>query len=251
VSEAHIRCSGLVRRFGSVVALAGLDLEVAAGDVVALLGPNGAGKSTLLRVLCTAVLPDEGEAWVGDVDVAADPAAARRRIGVMIGDERSLYWRLSGRANLRFFCALHGLARKPAERQAAELLDTVGLSAAADRPVRGYSSGMRARLSLARALIGSPPVLLLDEPTRALDPIAARAFRETITTLARDGGTAILLATHDLQEAVTLADRIVVLSRGSVVYEAGSAGLDATELEEAFVEAVAAHEGESSLGSVA
>jgi ABC-type multidrug transport system ATPase subunit len=205
----------------------------------------------LLRILGTTVLPDGGEAWVGDVDVAADPAAARRRIGVMIGDERSLYWRLSGRGNLRFFCALHGFSREASERQTDELLGTVGLTAAADRPVRGYSSGMRARLSLARALIGSPPVLLLDEPTRALDPIAARAFRETIKGLAHDEGAAILLATHDLQEAVALADRVVVLSRGSIVHEARSAGINASELEEAFVEAVAAHEGEPSLGQVA
>lgn len=237
--DPAIRCRGLRRTFGAVTALDGVDLDVAAGEVVALLGPNGAGKSTVLRILGTTLLPDAGEASVEGNDVAKDPAAARRDLGVMIGDERSLYWRLSGRRNLTFFAALHGLGRADAEAAAAELLTTVDLTAAADKPVGEYSSGMRARLSLARALIGSPPVLLLDEPTRSLDPIAARTFREQIAGLADERGAAVLLATHDLHEAVDLADRVVVLARGAIVHEGSAAGLDADALERAFVAAVA------------
>ena len=146
--------------------------------------------------------------------------------------------RLSGRRNLTFFAALHGLNRQAADATTAELLETVDLTAAADKPVGEYSSGMRARLSLARALIGSPPVLLLDEPTRSLDPIAGRSFREQISALARERNAAVLLATHDLHEAVDLADRVVVLAGGAVVHEASAEGLDADALERAFVAAV-------------
>ena len=240
MEEPSIRCRGLRRSFGTVTALDGVDLDVGGGEIVALLGPNGAGKSTLLRILCTTMLADGGEARVCGTDVAADPAAARRRLGVMIGDERSLYWRLSGRRNLSFFAALHGIDRAAAEAAASELLATVELTAAADKPVGEYSSGMRARLSLARALLGAPPVLLLDEPTRSLDPIAARSFRATAAALARDRGAAVLLATHDLHEAVALAGRVVVLAGGAVVHDAAAAGLDAGTLERAFVAAVGA-----------
>jgi ABC-2 type transport system ATP-binding protein len=227
-----------VRRFGPVTALAGIDLGVAEGEILALLGPNGAGKSTLLRILGTLVLPDEGTATVGGVDVETDPAAARRRVGIMIGDERSLYWRISGRRNLRFFALLHGMDRAAADAAAAELLDVVGLTEAADRPVRGYSSGMRARLSLSRALLGSPRVLLLDEPTRHLDPIAASDFRAIATRLAHERGAGILLATHDLHEAVAVADRVVALSHGTIVLDELATRFDADQLESAFVEAV-------------
>ena len=237
-AEPPIRVRGLRRTFGAVTALDGIDLDVAPAEVVALLGPNGAGKSTLLRILGTTLLADAGEAGVEGIDVTADPAAARRSLGIMIGDERSLYWRLSGRRNLTFFAALHGMPRDAAEAAATELLETVELTGAADKPVGQYSSGMRARLSLARALLGEPPVLLLDEPTRSLDPVAARHFRETVAALGHERGAAILLATHDLHEAVALADRAVVLAAGRIVHETAAAGLDADALERAFLAAV-------------
>lgn len=233
-----IRCKGLTRSYGSVTALAGVDLDVDRGEIVALLGLNGAGKSTLLRILGTLLSPDDGSAEICGVDVVADPAAARKLIGVMIGDERSLYWRLSGRANLLFYAALHGMRRDRARAQAAALLEQVDLVEASDRPVRNYSSGMRARLSLARALLGDPAVLLLDEPTRSLDPVAAGEFRERTTRLARDQRRGILLATHDLGEAAAVADRIVVLARGDVVLQEATGELDANELERRFREAV-------------
>jgi ABC-2 type transport system ATP-binding protein len=232
-----ISVRGLVKRFGSVVALAGVDLQIRAGEIVALLGPNGAGKSTLLRVLGTAVLPDEGSASVMGHDVRAEPAAVRRSIGLVLGDERSWYWRLTGRHNLEFFAAMHGMRRHAAALRAIDLLDQVDLLDAADRLFAGYSSGMRTRLSLARALIAEPPVLLLDEPTRNLDPVAAHSFREMVTRLAEERGTAVLFATHDLHEAAEIATHVVGLASGRVAFTKDR-GADAKELERAVVGSV-------------
>lgn len=242
VDAEGIKVRGLVKRFGTVTALDGLDIDVARGEIVSLLGPNGAGKSTLLRILGTIVLPDAGSASVCGVDVTEDPLAARRKIGLMIGDERSFYWRVTGRRNLTFFAALHGMRRRQALARAAELLEVVGLTEAADRPVRAYSSGMRARLSLARALLGRAPLLLLDEPTQNLDPLAASRFRDTAISLAGEQGAGILLATHDLHEAVAISTRIVVLAGGRSVLEEPGGALDAVRLESAFLEAVQAHQ---------
>jgi ABC-2 type transport system ATP-binding protein len=232
---------GLVKGFGPVVALDGLDLDLPRGEIVALLGPNGAGKSTLLRVLGTSVLPDAGSVRILGSDAIADPVGARRAIGLMVGDERALYWRLSGRQNLEFFTALHGMRRPAAVARTGELLAAAGLDSAADRPVSSYSSGMRVRLLMARALATEPPLLLLDEPTRTLDPQAANAFRVMARRLAREHDTGILFATHDLHEAVAVADRIVVISRGRIVLEQDAGATDAAFLEAAFLEAVAEH----------
>ncbi len=235
-----IRVRGLVKRFGPVTALDGLDLDLERGEIVALLGPNGAGKSTLLRILGTTVLPDAGTATVLGKEVTADPTASRRQVGQMIGDEHALYWRLTGRENLLFFAALHGMRRREASARAQELLAATGLEEAADRRVLGYSSGMRARLLLARAQLTQPPLLILDEPTRNLDPLAATGFRDLATGLAAERGTGILFATHDLHEAVAIAARVVVLSRGKAVFEEPVGGLDAARLEAGFLEAVEA-----------
>jgi ABC-2 type transport system ATP-binding protein len=237
-----IRVRGIRKRFRNVQALDGVSLEVEPGEVVALLGPNGAGKSTLIRILGTTVLPDSGGATVAGHDVVDDPVAARRSLGLMIGDERSHYWRISARRNLAFFAALAGIPRREAASRTATLLDAVGLRDAADRPVLGYSSGMRARLSLARALLADPPVLLLDEPTRNLDPLAAARFRKSASRLAAGTKrTGVLFATHDLHEAAEMSTRILVLSAGQVVLEEPARGLDAVRLESAFLAAVEAH----------
>jgi ABC-2 type transport system ATP-binding protein len=217
------------KRFRDVQALDGVSLDVAPGEVVAVLGPNGAGKSTMIRILSTTVIPDSGSATVAGHDVVRD---------AMVADERSHYWRISGRRNLVFFAALVGLPRRQAAARAEVLLDAVGLTGAADRPVFGYSSGMRARLSLARALLADPPFLLLDEPTRNLDPLATVRFRESSVRLATERQTGILFATHDLHEAVAIATRIVVLAAGRIVLEASARGLDAARLESAFLAAV-------------
>jgi ABC-2 type transport system ATP-binding protein len=235
-----IRVREIRKRFRDVQALDGVSLEVKPGEVVALLGPNGAGKSTLIRILGTTVLPDSGNATVAGHDVVKDPVAARRSLGVMIGDERSHYWRISGRRNLVFFAALVGIPRREAAARAVRLLDAVGLTDAADRPVLGYSSGMRARLSLARALLADPPLLLLDEPTRHLDPLAAARFRKSASRVATQRRTGVLFATHDLHEAVAMSTRILVLSAGRIALEEPARGLDATRLESAFLDAVQA-----------
>ncbi len=212
-----VRAEGLTKHFRSVAALDGIDLEVAAGEVVALVGRNGAGKSTLMRILATTVIPDAGRATVAGHDVVGEPLAARRCVGLLLTDERSWYWRLTGRANLEFFGILNGLRRPAVHQRVSSLLAEVGLDDAADRPFGGYSSGMRLRLSVARALIADPAVLLLDEPTRSLDPPTTEHVHDLVTRAAQDRGVAVLLATHDPLEAVALASRVAVLERGRVV----------------------------------
>lgn len=194
--------------------LVGVDLEVAPGELVAVVGHNGSGKTTLLRILATTVLPDAGQVDVGGTDAIAAPLAARSHLGVTLADERAWYWRLSGRENLEFFAALHGLGRQEAAGKATELLERVGMSDAADRDFGEYSSGMRLRLSLARALLGDPKLLLLDEPTRSIDPPGAAEFRSTIREQMRETGAGVLMASHDLGEVCELADRVVLLQVG-------------------------------------
>jgi ABC-2 type transport system ATP-binding protein len=209
---------GLSRRFGAVVALEDVDLDVGPGEVVAVMGPSGAGKSTLLRVLATLVAPDAGTVTVAGADVAREGGDVRRAVGLVLGEERSWYWRLSGRANLEFFAALYGHDRAGARERAGALLERVGLGGgAADRRVGTYSSGMRARLALARGLLGDPRVLLLDEPTRSLDVGAADAVRALLREHVEEHRTAVLLVTHAAAEAAALAGRAVVLAGGRVV----------------------------------
>lgn len=206
--------------------LDGIDLAVPAGTVLAVLGANGAGKSTLLRIIGTTLLPDSGSVRVDGVDVVAQPREVRRRLGLVLGEDRSWYYRLTGRQNLEFFAALYGVAR-PAPR-IEELLARVGLDAAGDRPVSDYSTGMRARLGLARGLLHEPVALLLDEPTRSIDPLATRDFGGLVRATA--GDQAVIFATHDLHEAASVADRVAVLGGGRLtMVESGRP--DAASLE--------------------
>lgn len=211
---AAISVRGVSKRFGSVQALSDVTLDVSPGEIAVLVGVNGAGKSTLLRILGTTVLPDTGVVSVAGADVMLDPREARRRTGVVLADERSWYWRLSGRANLEFFGRLCGLSRRAAADRAGELLELVQLTPVAGRRFDGYSSGMRARLSLARALLLDPPVLLLDEPSRSLDPNVSRELRDVVVARAHSGGHAVLWVTHDLHEAVAINDRVLLLDAG-------------------------------------
>jgi ABC-type multidrug transport system ATPase subunit len=216
---ALIRATDVVKSFGSVEALRGVTFQVDPAEVVVLLGRNGAGKSTLLRILGTRVVQDAGEVAMAGADVRHDPRLVRRRTGVVLADERSWYWPLTGRANLEFFARLGDLSRRQARERVAELLDLVDLTDSADRRVAGYSSGMRARLSLARALLLEPSVLLMDEPSRALDHTIARELRSWVVGLARSSGCAVLWVTHDLHEAAVVADRVLVLDHGRLVYD--------------------------------
>jgi ABC-2 type transport system ATP-binding protein len=225
-----IHVDGVAKRFGPVQALSGVNLTVPQGEVVALLGPNGAGKSTLTRILSTLVLPDAGSARVCGHDIVAEPAKVRSALGVTLSDERSWYWRLTGRQNLEFFAALYGFSRTDARRRTQTLLELIDLPHAADRRIHGYSAGMKARLSLARALLPDPPVLLLDEPTRSLDPVATAEFRTLIRDLKRDRQISVLLTTHNLHEAAALADQVVVLVNGRIAgHTSGRATAEALE----------------------
>jgi ABC-2 type transport system ATP-binding protein len=231
-----IHLEGVSKRFGAVVALHSVDLHVEPGEVVALLGANGAGKSTLVRIGATTVIPDSGRVEVGGWDALAHPTAARSATGVVLNEERSFYWRLSGRENLEFFAALHGLRRRDAGPRVREALADVDLVDVGDRRVDRYSSGMRARLGIARALLGRPEVLLLDEPGRGLDPIAALDLRRMVLDLAERRRVSVLFVTHDLHEAAAVATRVVVIAAGRVgAVVAG--GVDAAGLERAFLEA--------------
>ncbi len=203
------------RRPPRVPALRGVSLRVRRGEIVGLLGPNGAGKTTLLKVLCGLVLPDEGRAEV--LGVPAGAPGLSRVLGLVHGDERSFYWRLTARENLDFFARLHGLVGAARRKRVAELLERVDLARDADRRFGDFSSGMRQRLAIARALIADPPVLLMDEPTRSLDPVSAARQREWIREeLHRGDGRTILIATHNLREAEQLCHRVAVLAAGRV-----------------------------------
>jgi ABC-2 type transport system ATP-binding protein len=211
-----------------VDALTDVSFAVAPGEIVCLMGPNGAGKSTLLKILAGLLSPSRGLARVAGLDVAAHVSEFRRRVGFVVGDERSFHWPLSGRHNLEYFGALHGYMPTEARARATDLLARVGLGEAADRAFRTYSRGMRQRLALARGLFGAPEVLLLDEPTLGLDPLGARDLRCFLRDeVIRGAGRTAVIGTNDPGEARALADRVLFLDRGRLVGETPPAGIDA------------------------
>ncbi|MER5207386.1 ATP-binding cassette domain-containing protein [Streptomyces sp. NPDC002825] len=212
---------GLRKRYGDVHALRGLDLAVPEGTVCGVLGPNGAGKTTAVRVLTTLVAPDAGSATVAGHDVVRDPAGVRKRIAVT-GQYASVDGDLSGAENLRLFARL---LRAPCSR-ADELLDRFGLTAAAGRPARTYSGGMRRRLDLAASLLVPPRVLFLDEPTTGLDPHSRNGIWDAVRELAAEG-TTVLLTTQYLEEADQLADDIVLIDEGRAAQRGTPAELKA------------------------
>ncbi|MBB4663843.1 ATP-binding cassette domain-containing protein [Conexibacter arvalis] len=218
--EAAISVRGLVKSFGEVRAVDGVDLEVRTGTVLGLLGPNGAGKTTTVRMLTTLLKPDAGEIRVVGLDAVKQAAELRERIG-LAGQYAAVDENLTGSENLTMVGRLYGMSRAQAKRRAAELLARFELTDAAKRPARGYSGGMRRRLDLAAALVARPPVLFLDEPTTGLDPRSRLSLWETIEDLVRDG-TTVLLTTQYLDEADRLADKIAVIDRGTVIAEGTS-----------------------------
>ena len=201
-----------------VVALNHVNLRVRRGEIFGLLGPNGAGKTTLIKILSTLILPDEGEAYVDGYDVVREAGKVRSRIGLMTGGERSIYWKLTARENLLFFAKLYKLNRKTAKERVDELLELMGLKDRADDKVEDYSSGMKMKVILAKALIHDPPILLLDEPTLGLDPNFAREIRVFIKEeINEKGGKTIFLTTHYMEEADMLCDRIALIDRGEII----------------------------------
>ncbi|MEP6760131.1 MAG: ATP-binding cassette domain-containing protein [Sporichthyaceae bacterium] len=210
-----IEATGLVKKYGEVIALDGLDLEVAEGTVMGLLGPNGAGKTTTVRILSTLLVPDEGQATVAGHDVVREAKALRRVIGLS-GQNAAVDEHLTGFENLDMVGRLYHLGRVRSRERAHELLEQFDLVESGGRPAKGYSGGMRRRLDLAAALVAKPPVLFLDEPTTGLDPRSRLGMWEVIADLVR-GGTTLLLTTQYLEEADRLADKIAVIDHGKVI----------------------------------
>jgi ABC-2 type transport system ATP-binding protein len=215
-----IAVEGLTKRYGEVQALDGVSFRVREGEVFGLLGPNGSGKTTLLKLLSTILSPSAGGANVFGYDVTRDSRQVRHLVALVTGEERSLYWRLTGRQNLEFFGRLYGLDRATIRARSHELLDLFDLGAAADKRVAGYSTGMRQKLAIARGLMSNPRLLFLDEPTRGLDPVAAHALLRVVRerAIARFENT-VILTTHIAREVEQLCHRIAMLDHGKVVYD--------------------------------
>ena len=204
--------------------LHGVTVDIRQGELFGVLGLNGAGKTTLLKLIGAVLHPDAGSATVDGFDVVTQAAAVRQGLALVTADERSLHWRLSALENLRLFAGLHGMARHVADERIRDVLDAVGLGDTGRKMAGAFSSGMKQRLLVARALLAQPRILLLDEPTRSLDPLSAHAFRRMLRdVLIGERGTTVVLATHNTDEAFAYCDRVAVLHRGAIA-AIGSAG---------------------------
>lgn len=220
----------LLRRRGpdAIEALSDVSLRIEAGEIFGLVGRNGQGKTTLIKTACGLVEPSAGRARVLGFDTVRELREVKRRVGLVSADERSFYYRLTGRENLTFFARLHGLAERAIPERSEELARTFELEPVLDRPFQEYSTGNKQRLAIARALLADPPLLLLDEPTRSLDPLSAEGLRRTLCSWARAGsGKTVLITTHNLAEIEQLCERVAILSRGRVIECATLAALRA------------------------
>jgi ABC-2 type transport system ATP-binding protein len=237
-----IEACGLTKAYRSTTVLSGLDLSVDAGTVHALLGPNGAGKTTTVRILATLLRPDAGQVRIAGHDVAREPMAVRRMIG-LTGQYAALDELQTARENLVMMGQLARLGRRPARRRADELLDRFGLTGTGDRQVKTLSGGMRRRIDLAAGLVARPRVIFLDEPTTGLDLTSRLAMWDLVRELVAEGAT-VLLTTQQLEEADQLADRITVIDKGRIAAEGSPAQLKATVGDEraelAFADAATA-----------
>jgi ABC-2 type transport system ATP-binding protein len=237
-----VRCDGLTKRFAvrrgwweslrtpgggtTATVVDDVSFTVAAGEIFGLLGQNGAGKTTLFKMLATLISADEGQALVDGHDVVTESAEVRALLAPVLANERSLYWRLSAHENLRLYAVLQGLRGSAVAREIGRVLEVTGLAQTGAKMVGTFSSGMRQRLLIARALLGRPRILLLDEPTRSLDPISAREFRRFLReTVVGAEGCTVLLATHDADEVWDLCDRVAVLERGRLLAVDATAAL--------------------------
>jgi len=231
-----VRIAGLTKRFPTrrswgdtmlhplrreyATVLSEVSLDVASGEFVGILGPNGAGKTTLFKIMSGMILADEGTVEVCGLDVVTDLRAVRQLLRPAVSEERSLMWRLSARENLRFYAALYNLRGKVRDQRIEEVLAAVDLSDTGDKMVAKFSSGMRQRVLIARALLTDPKVLLLDEPSRSLDPVSAKNLRNFLRTdIVGKRGCTVIMATHSTEEALELCDRVAVLNRGRLLRE--------------------------------
>jgi ABC-2 type transport system ATP-binding protein len=200
----------------TVVAVDELSFNVSNGEILGLLGPNGAGKTTTIKMLCTLITPTSGDALINGFSVVKDQQKVRENLGVMLTGERTLYWKLTGHENLEYFAALYHLDPSYSKKRITYLLDLLGLGERSAMLVENYSTGMRIRLSFAKALLNEASVLLFDEPTASLDPQSSRLIRDTIRDLRKEGH-AIILTTHNMEEADALSDRVAIIDHGRIV----------------------------------
>jgi len=210
-----IRTEGLTKRFGSFTAVDHIDLAVMEGEIYGFLGPNGAGKSTAIRMLCTLLTPSSGNATIAGFDIIHQSLEVRKRIG-LVSEKLIMYPRLTARENLMFFGSLYGMNQDSLTKRVDELLDLVQLTSYKDRVVGGYSSGMRQRLNVVRALLHDPQIVFLDEPTTALDPQSTRFVRDLVKQLKERGHT-IVLTTHIMEEADELSTTISIIDHGKII----------------------------------
>lgn len=199
------------------VALDHVNVKIRSGELFGLLGPNGAGKTTFVKCLSTVLIPDEGTAIINGFDILKQTQMVRASLGLVIGGERTLYWKLTAKDNLMYFASLYKIPRREAKKRVNELLRLMNLADRADERLEDYSTGMRQKVAIARALLHNPPILLLDEPTLGLDPTFSRQIRNQIKRLCQKEGKTVLLATHYMKEADELCDRVAIINDGKVV----------------------------------
>ncbi|MBI2471519.1 MAG: ABC transporter ATP-binding protein [Planctomycetes bacterium] len=227
-------------------ALNNATLAIEKGVLFGLLGQNGAGKTTLTKILCTLVFPTSGKALVNGFDVSKDGGKIRRIIGCVVGDDRSFYWRLTGRQNLRFFARLNNLTGREAETRINGLLETLELTTDADRMFKDYSTGMRRKVAIARGLLTNPEIIFMDEPTNGIDPVTSRKLRRFIREkLVLKEKRTVIFVTHNLHEAEELCDRVAILHKGEIKFTG-----TVSELKKEFASGKQYIEKELSLGEV-
>ncbi len=235
-----IEAEGLTKRFKDVVAMDHVSFRADDGRVTGLVGPNGAGKSTTLRVLCTVIRADSGHARVDGFNVADEPLAVRRQIGAL-PHLSGLYPNLTGRENIAYYAGMQGLRRSEAKRAVDTVIERLDIGELSDRRARGFSHGEGIRVALARSMVHRPQTVILDEPTNGLDVVAARALREVIRDLRREG-RCILFSSHVMQEVAMLCDDLVIISRGRVAISGTPEEIrrrtGSEDLEDAFVAAI-------------
>jgi ABC-2 type transport system ATP-binding protein len=201
-----------------ITALSNINIQIKKGELHGLLGSNGAGKTTLIKILCTLVLPTSGRAFVNGLDVTKNGKKIKGAMGYVVSDERSFYWRLTGRQNLKFFAKLNNVSYHDSELKIKRLLELMELTDDADRMFKDYSTGMRQKLAIARGLITDPEIIFMDEPTRSLDPLTAQNLRKLIKEkMVGEEKKTVVFASHNLQEAEELCDRIAIIHKGEVM----------------------------------